>query len=119
MLDPRDRTALIELVARQAPSPAVRRACLEGEVEVLGGFLTKTSECWRLRIVAKHGTEYPVAVYPIFQDKYLVLQSEGLAWKYWVGRTDRGEYSIYDGDHPARYDALRYSAQQQVKHVSV
>ena len=107
-----DRTGLIDLVARKTTLPAVRRACLTGKVEVLGGFSEACFQgdpCWIVRVTARHGTEYLVAVTP-YDDlhSYSVGAIGEIPWHNWVGtRVARERYSVYAGDHPARYDVLR------------
>ena len=105
-----DRTGLIDLVARKTNIPAVKRACLTGKVEVLGGFDPLDDEPgWVVRITAKHGTKYLIAVVPRPPtQEYSVYTLDEVPWHTWVGtRISRERYSVYAGDHPASYDVLR------------
>jgi hypothetical protein len=109
-----DRADLIALVAGRTGIAAVKRACLLGKVEVLGGFenLQAGDPGWLLKIVCPHGTEYIMAVVPQpTTHEYLVSQHVDIPWHHWTGnRVDRERYSVYAGDHPAIYDARRETA---------
>jgi hypothetical protein len=97
-----DRSSLIEYVARHAPAPAVRRACVTGQVEVLGAFSDPYR--WMLRVVACHGTEYVVAVIPSeVAHTYVVAVGGLVSWEQWLGGTP----PLYRGDHPTRYARWR------------
>lgn len=116
----RDRTDLIEIVAREKTlPPAVRRACLTGTVEVLGGFeeipLGSGLSGWGLAITGSHGTTWTVAVIPNIH-VYLVRLIEEIPWYLWVGDTlDLDTYSIYQGDHPTLYETRKRAALGQLE----
>jgi hypothetical protein len=116
MLDPRDRSALIQIVERQAPVPAVARACLSGEVEVLGGFDTippGTLAGWIVTFTAAHGTVFHVAlIADIHKHEYRARLIETVPWQLWIGGqvAEEDEYSIYAGDHPEVYQERREKA---------
>jgi hypothetical protein len=116
MFDPRDRSALIAIVERQAPVLSVRRACLTGQVEVLGGFDTippGTLAGWIVTFTAAHGTIFHVAlIADVHKHEYRARLIETVPWQLWVGgqAADEDEYSIYAGDHPEVYQERREKA---------
>lgn len=108
MLDPSDRSGLIEIAARLAPTPACRRAFVSGHVEVLGGFKVP-HPCWILRVTSRHGTEWLLLVSPddLTHGYTVGLMSSSVPWDLWVGlRVSAPGYSIYRGDHPLLYEQL-------------
>ena len=116
----RDRADIIALVARSAASPACRRACLTGKVEVLGGFSElppSDKPGWILQITAKHGTVFLIGVIPNdLQHRYQVWTLEEVPWHLWVGRPLAGAaYSVYQGDRPVSYDLRRDQARAKLK----
>ena len=116
----RDRLDLIDLVARTTSlPPAVKRATLTGTVEVMGGFeeISGSESGWVLSITAKHGTKFLVAVIPSeIYHNYRARLIDRIPWESWVGTPLAGAtYSIYQGDHPAVYDARRDAERQRQK----
>ena len=115
MIRLRDRSDLIDLVAH-APCccPTARRACVTGKVEVLGGFseLIGDRAGWLVRVIAKHGTTFLVAIIPNevthLYDAMLYLH---IPWERWIGHQGQEEYSIYNGDRPLKYAGRRLHAQ--------
>jgi hypothetical protein len=109
MLDPSDRSGLIEIAAKGVTAPACKRAFVTGHVEVLGGFapiLPELPDGWVLSVTARHGTKFYVAVMPLDRPgKHLVGLMSEPDWSRWVGidRQTAG-YSIYTGDHPLLYE---------------
>jgi hypothetical protein len=108
------RSDLIALVAKKAPQPACRRACLTGKVELLGGFTALPHldlPGWIFEITAKHGTVFHIAVVPDHNNLLWVSPVDSVPWHLWAGRAIAGEgYSIYSGDRPAVYDVRRDTA---------
>jgi hypothetical protein len=108
----RHRTDLIELIARECEVPAVRRACVTGKAEVLGGFseiLPSTRPGWIVRIIAQRGAVFLVAVVPNeYHHFYQVYVIDEVPWHLWAGKPMAGApYSIYQGDHPVAYEMRR------------
>jgi hypothetical protein len=113
----RDRADLIALVAKKTPSRVCQRACVTGRVEVLGGFAEippGDKAGWIVRLTAKHGSVFHVAVIPDdITHEYRVRLIEGIPWHLWMGTPLAGAaYSVYQGDHPATYDARRDAARE-------
>jgi hypothetical protein len=104
-----DRAELVEFVGRQAPTPAIRRACVEGEVEVLGAF---SPPGWHigflLRVVSRFKREWLVHVWAneALHRWQLRLIDDPIPWTFWQNSCKR-DYSIYAGDHPAEYRRLK------------
>jgi hypothetical protein len=112
------RTELVELVARQAPSNSIRRACIEGKVEVFGGFQVLPCSMypgWILKITSRRQRTWLVAIFADdIHHKYRVSLCGYVPWKNWVGpRKGVTEYDIYAGDHPDQYQMLRDGGQPQ------
>ncbi len=100
------RTQLVEFISQSGLSYAITRACSRGAVKVLGGFsqvLPGTSFLpgWIVAITSVFGRTWYIAVYP-GPDAIHFKASEikTFDWCYYLGVTDRGTYSIYDGDSP-------------------
>lgn len=104
-----DRLDLIEMVSARAPSSACRRACLNGKVEVLGGFRVippSTLPGWMVLVTTVHGKDYAVAVTADqAMHRYRVWIADKVPWGEWLGFI--GDYSVRSGDHPTLYSALR------------
>jgi len=124
MVNRQDRTALIELVAAKSEIPAVRRACLLGTVEVLGGFREippSTSPGWILRIKTQRGVSHLAVVRPTERD-YHVVSAHEVPWHLWVGGPPEKYrenpptlYDIYAGDHPLEYAYRKQTAQRRLE----
>ena len=116
-----DRSDLILLVARESDVPAIRRACVTGHVEVLGGFSEIPSgnyPGWLLRVTAKHGARYIVAVVPdAFLHRYRVYCIETVPWQVWVGEHDPRQFPhpLRDGDRPGQYHLFRACALKELQ----
>lgn len=100
------RTQLIDFIVAHAPSGSVSRACYEGTVNVLGGFTEvppSTRPGWIVVVTSRFGQMWYVAIQPNEDTrKFEVREIERVPWKNYIGRDDRGGYSIYDGDDPMK-----------------
>jgi len=100
------RTQLVNFICENIAQNAIVRACHNGTVKVLGGFSIippGTAPGWIVAITSVHGRTWMVAV--TSDDHRHIFHAwiaNRIPWKYYVGRADRGEYSIYDGDNPVR-----------------
>lgn len=98
------RTELVNYVRDNIPQRAIQRACHNGVVRVLGGFSLispSTRPGWIISVTSVHGKTWFVAV--TSDDHHHVFRTwvvESIPWQFYIGRADRGEYSIYDGDTP-------------------
>jgi len=110
-----DRADLVSLVASKAPLPAIRRACIIGQVELLGGFQPLppiSSPGWILTVRTKSGREHHVAVVPDnLTHDYHVQLIEYVPWEKWIGSNlvDQ-DYNIRFGDFPLTYFKLKEEA---------
>ena len=69
---------------------------------MLGGF--KDPNRWILTVTTKHGGTYHVAVVPDdYTHAYRVRLIDSIPWHLWIGGSPTESYSIYQGDHPAKY----------------
>lgn len=92
--------------------PAIRRACMTGSVEVLGGFEAippSPAPGWIVTITTRRGAVSHVAIIPDdIGHRYRVVLVRDVPWHLWVGQPlARTAYSVYQGDHPAAYEARR------------
>ena len=98
------RTELVNYVHDNIPQRAIKRACHNGTIRVLGGFRLispSTRPGWIVSITSVHGKTWLVAVTSDDYNHVFRTWIVGLIpWQYYIGLTDRGEYSIYDGDNP-------------------
>jgi len=102
------RTQLIEFITDHAPGTAIRRACFEGVVQVLGGFSRipgehSSPQGWIVSVTSVHEKTWLVAVVEGHFDIYIVRVIKDIPWAHYVGQLGRN--SIYDGDNPEQ--ALR------------
>ena len=105
------RRDLIELVARQAPTSVVKRACLNGNVEILGGFTHVLPPSglpgWIVRLVTVNRHEILVGVVcNEHAHQYEVRVIDMVPWVQWMGDPGLHEYWVYNGDHPQHYADL-------------
>jgi hypothetical protein len=115
-----DRSELVAFVGRQAPTPAIRRACVEGTVEVLGAFYTTCSSNavlvpgFMVRVTSRHGREWLVSVCPSAdQREWVLCVRSAVRWEHYTAESTvsgRAYYSIYAGDHPLKYLSLKTEA---------
>lgn len=100
------RTELINFICENIRQSAIVRACHNGSVQILGGFkIVPPSKRpgWIAVITSAFGRVWLVAV--TSDDHRHVFKAwvvESVPWQYYIGQTDRGEYSIYDGDNPGQ-----------------
>jgi len=100
------RAELINYIHDHIPQRAIKRACHNGTVKVLGGFSSispSTRPGWIVAVTSIYDRTWLVAV--TSDDHNHVFRTwtvEWIPWKYYIGRVDRGEYSIYDGDNPGQ-----------------
>ena len=105
------RTQLINFICRTIRQRSIVRACHEGEVRVLGGFIRihpSTRPGWVVQVTSRFGHSWLVAV-TSYDHQHIVKTwlTRDIPWQYYTGRTDRGKYSIYDGDDPKQADLAR------------
>jgi len=100
------RTELINFICEDISQNAIVRACHNGTVQVLGGFSIippGTAPGWIVAITSVHGRTWLVAV--TSDDHRHIFHTwitNRTPWKNYVGRVNRGWYSIYDGDDPVQ-----------------
>lgn len=100
------RTELISFICQNIRQSAIVRACHNGTVKVLGGFAMvppSTRPGWIIAVTSASGRTWFVAV--TSDDHRHVFKAwivKSIPWQYYVGRVNRGEYSIYDGDNPGQ-----------------
>lgn len=112
----RTRSELLWYIAEHAPSGACRRAVVEGEVTVLGGFdhLPPIDRAgWVVRIQSVHDKVWLVAVYARQMDHgYHIGEIERIPWRHWRGVIENG-MSIMNGDIPIQAENARRQAQEE------
>ena len=98
------RTELIYFIREDISRSAISRACLNGTVQVVGGFSQihpLPNPGWIVSITSIHGRTWLVAVTADDHNHiFHAWVTESIPWKNYVGIPDRGFYSIYDGDNP-------------------
>lgn len=105
------RTQLINFICENISQNAIVRACYRGTVRVLGGFSRvppSTAPGWIVAVTSIHDRTWLVAV--TTDDHRHIFHAwvtNAIPWRYYVGRMDRGEYSIYDGDDPQQACLMR------------
>lgn len=98
------RTELINFICDNITQRAIVRACHNGKIQVLGGFSKippSRRPGWIVSVTSVYGRTWLVVV--MSDDHRHIFRTgivDSIPWEYYVGRTDRGEYSIYDGDNP-------------------
>lgn len=114
----RTRSELLWYVAEHAPSGACRRAVVEGEVVVLGGFTPIQpwgEPGWIVKVVSVHGKMWLVAVtIHVRNHHYRVGVIEKIPWDKWLGF--RGFTFVYDliqGDIPLQAARAKRIAQEK------
>jgi len=101
------RSDLIAIVARKAPSPQVKRACVYGRVECLGAFDEDWG--WLIRVATKRGHTTLISVKP-GRPEYHVGIAPWVPWELWIGSTTDTVWTFRSGDHPVLYNRLRLEA---------
>jgi len=104
----RTRNNLLEWLERNAPYPCIKRALLEGKVEVLGGFKQVPPSVrpgWIVKITSKFNRIWYVAVKIQPQEKYKTYVLEKVPWKFWIG--DESNNPLYQGDLSEKYKRLK------------
>ena len=102
------RTQLINFICEDIRQYSIVRACHhpEGSVHVMGGFSRvppSEKPGWIVSITSVFGRTWLVVVTP--HDHQHIFKSwitDSLPWEYYIGKLDRGEDSIYDGDNPGQ-----------------
>ena len=116
---PSYRTALIDLMIEETTIPAIKRARKDGKIEVLGGFTQippGTTGGYILRVTAKYGTEYLVALRPDpVTHHYRVSLVETIPWEFWAGDMlhDPHDFVLCNGDNPEEYEQWRIEARDE------
>lgn len=98
------RTQLIEFIISHSSRRAIARACHRGTVTVLGGFHQippGTEPGWIIIVISEYGRTWYLAVIAGEQN-YRIRELKEIDWSTYIGRSDRGFYSIFDGDNPKR-----------------
>jgi len=97
------RNHLLEWLEEHAPYRQIRRAVVEGEVELYGLFEDSVfmPEGWALRVRSRFGKEWFLSVYLNNQThKYRAIVVHAIVWDYWKG----GNSELFAGDHPEEYE---------------
>ena len=100
------RTELINFICENISQYAVVRAChsSEGSVQVMGGFSQVrplSASGWVVSITSVHGRTWIIAVTTDdHRHVFKVGIIESIPWRFYIGRDDQAEYSIYNGDNP-------------------
>lgn len=109
------RDELVWFVGRHAPSRSIRRACVEGEVEVLGGFhcLPPTGRPgFVVQVKSRHDTFWNLSVIAneVRHTWHVRGMVDPIPWKHWCDATMGTCYSLYVGDHPKKYRGYKNAA---------
>lgn len=112
------REELTDVVARHAPTKACATAMRENRATVLGGFKSpECLPCWIVRVKAKYGREWIIAVECDEQARrYSVKILDAVPWEHWIGSTS-GRRPLIDGDDPCFADQQRAIALRR-KHAA-
>lgn len=116
----RTRSDLLWYIQEHAPSGACRRAVIEGQVSVLGGFNVIPPngwEGWIVKVTSVHGKDWLVAV-TVHPTKhfYYVRMIDKIPWAWWVGTVPSlPPYAITNGDVPLQAARTRRQAREEKK----
>lgn len=114
----RTRSDLLWYIQEHAPSGACRRAVIEGEVVVLGGFRVIPPNGWGgwiVRVTSVRGKDWLVAV-TLHPTKHLyhARMVEKIPWAWWLGILGPAfEENIMAGDIPLQAEHARRQAQEE------
>ena len=101
------RDHLIEWLEEHAPYRQIRRAMVEGEVELYGYFDgdLRFGSGWVAHIKSKFGKTWLVWVCIDHKNprEYMAFPTHTVLWGYWKG----GSSELFQGDHPEKYAKLR------------
>ena len=97
------RNQLLEFLEEHGPYRMIRRAVVEGEVELYGYFEDSVfmPEGWAVRVKSRFGKEWFVSVYlNSHTHEYRAMVMHTIVWDYWKG----GNSELFQGDHPEEYE---------------
>ena len=100
------RNNLLEWLEEHAPYRQIRRAVVEGEVELYGFFEYSVfmPEGWVVRVKSRFGKEWFVSVYlNSHTHEYQAMVLHTVVWNYYKG----GGSELFRGDDPEKYEQLK------------
>jgi len=102
----RTRNDLLEWLEERAPYRQIRRAIVEGRVELYGYFEDSAfmPGGWVVYVRSRFGHEWFVCTYlNPHTHTYHTMVLHTVLWSYWRG----GNSELFQGDHPEKYAELR------------
>lgn len=99
----RTKNDLLEWLEEHAPYRQIRRAVVEGEVELYGFFEYSAfmPEGWVVHVKSRFGKEWFVSVYlNPHTHEYRTMVLHAVVWDYYKG----GNSELFAGDHPEKYE---------------
>lgn len=106
MIHFRTKNQLLEWLESNAPYRAIRRALIEGKVELYGYFEDDAfmPNGWVVDVQSRFGNEWFVCVYlDSYTHTYRTMILHTVIWGYWKG----GNSELFQGDHPEKYEQLK------------
>lgn len=117
-----NRTEVALFVHDHCRSSVVRKCVLYGQFELLGGFSKippSGRPGWCVRVRSRYGHREREWNFAVLADeahgRVSLAAIDVVPWRYWDGRVDRPEFSIYDGDRPREYARLKMEDQIRVR----
>lgn len=100
------RNQLLEWLESEAPYRQIRRAIVEGKVELYGYFEDSAfmPEGWVVYVRSRFGNEWFICIYlDAHTHTYRTRIMHAVLWSYWRG----GNSELFQGDFPERYVELK------------